>query len=278
MVRKLINFSRLLQFSAAWGAKLDLLKILVQRDLEARYKGSILGNFWPLLNQLAQLLVYTYVFSIVLKVKLDLVGLPANNFTFGLWLFSGLLPWIAFSSGFGQSANAVIGQPNLVKKVVFPLVLLPLVPICSAFVESSFGLMALIAMIAFTTQTVHATLLLLPLIWLPQLLFTAGLGYLVAGFTVFLRDVPQTLAVILNLWFYFTPIMYPSSAIPAGFGTWIFWANPMATIVDVYRDLILVGSVQHRQEWGFFWLVSLSVFCIGLWVYRRLRPAFADVL
>ena len=278
MVRKLISFSRLLQIFTVWGAKLDLLKILVQRDLEARYKGSILGNLWPLLNQLTQLLVYTYVFSIVLKVKLNLTGLPASNLTFGLWLFSGLLPWIAFSSGFGQSANAVIGQPNLVKKVVFPLVLLPLVPICSAFVESSFGLMALIAMIAFTTQTIHPTLWLLPLIWIPQLMLTAGLGYLVAGFTVFLRDVPQTLAVILNLWFYFTPIMYPASAIPEGFGTLILWSNPMATIVEVYRDLILVGAVRHGQEWGVLWLASLIIFCIGLGVYRRLRPAFADVL
>lgn len=278
MVRKLVSFSRLLQISALWGAKLDLLKILVRRDLEARYKGSILGNLWPLLNQLTQLLVYTYVFSVVLKVKLNLAGLPANNFTFGLWLFSGLVPWIAFSSGFGQSANAVIGQPNLVKKVVFPLVLLPLVPICSAFVESSFGLVVLIAMIALTTQTIHGTLVLLPLIWIPQLLFTAGLGYLVAGMTVFLRDVPQTLAVILNLWFYFTPIMYPSSAIPAGFGTWIFWANPMASVIEVYRDLILVGEIHHKREWLVVWLVSLVIFSAGLWVYRRLRPAFADVL
>ena len=278
MLRKLEKLPHFLPIPKAWGAKLDLLKILVQRDLEARYKGSILGNFWPLLNQLTQLLVYTYVFSIVLKVKLSLQGLPANNFTFGLWLFSGLVPWIAFSSGFGQSANAVIGQPNLVKKVVFPLVLLPLVPICSAFVESSFGLMVLIAMIALTTQTIHSTLCFLPLIWIPQLLLTAGLGYFVAGLTVFLRDVPQTLAVVLNLWFYFTPIMYPASAIPAGFGAWIFWVNPVASIVEVYRDLILIGEIHHGQEWGVVWLVSLVIFLAGLWVYRRLRPAFADVL
>ena len=96
MLRKLEKLPHFLPIPKAWGAKLDLLKILVQRDLEARYKGSILGNFWPLLNQLTQLLVYTYVFSIVLKVKLSLQGLPANNFTFGLWLFSGLVPWIAF--------------------------------------------------------------------------------------------------------------------------------------------------------------------------------------
>ena len=195
-------------------AKFDLLRALVRRDLESRYKGSVLGNLWPLVNQLSQLLIYTYVFSIVMKVKLTLHGIPENNFTFGLWLFAGLLPWISFTGGLTQSASSVISQPNLVKKVVFPLALLPLIPVLSIFIESSVGLMALIFFVALTTHTLHTTLALLPLIWLTQLLLTAGLGYLAAGITVFLRDIPQTLAVILNLWFYATPIIYPASAIP----------------------------------------------------------------
>jgi lipopolysaccharide transport system permease protein len=272
------GLDRRLPISPPVRAKLSLLKILVQRDLEARYKGSIVGNLWPLLNQLSQLLVYTYVFSIVLKVKLSLKGLPVNDVTFGLWLFAGLIPWIAFSSGLAQSAGAVIGQPNLVKKVVFPLVLLPLVPIGSAFVESSFGLMLLVAMIALVTQTIHSTLWLLPLIWIPQLLLTAGLGYLVAGFTVFLRDIPQTIGIVLNLWFYVTPIMYPSSAVPEQLAGWIGWVNPMFTVVDVYRDLILTGEFAHGPELAQLWVISTLIFGLGLWVYRRLRPAFADVL
>lgn len=144
VVRKALKLRRWLPVNQRWWAKFDLLRTLVKRDLEARYKGSVLGNLWPLLNQLSQLLIYTYVFSVVLKVKLSLKTLPENNFTFGLWLFAGLLPWIAFSSGLTQAASSVVGQPNLVKKVVFPLGLLPLVPILSAFIESSFGLMALI--------------------------------------------------------------------------------------------------------------------------------------
>lgn len=260
-----------------WG-KLDLLKTLVQRDLEARYKGSILGNLWPLVNQLAQLLVYTYLFAIVLKVKLDLIGLPTNHFTFGLWLFAGLIPWTAFLGGLMLSANSVVQQANLVKKVVFPLALLPLVPILTAFVESSLGLMALILFVALTAQTIHATLWLFPLIWLPQLLLTAGLGYLTAALTVFLRDIPQTVGVVLNLWFYVTPIIYPAAIIPEPWRSWVFWFNPWATIAEVYRDLVLVGEVKHWAEWGITSLISICIFCIGLWVYRRLRPAFADVL
>jgi lipopolysaccharide transport system permease protein len=278
VTRKAARLARWLPVPSHWWTKLDLLKILVQRDLAARYKGSVLGNAWTVLNQLAQLLIYTYLFSIVLKVKLSLKGLPDNDFTFGLWLFAGLIPWTAFVTGFAQSASAVITQPNLVKKVVFPLVLLPLVPICSAFVDSSMGLMLLLTFVAFSTKAIHGTLLLLPLIWIPQLLFTAGLGYLVAGLTVFLRDIPQTIAVILNLWFYITPIVYPVSAIPEAFRFWVLWLNPMTIVVEIYRDLVLVGEVTHWREWGLFSLISVVVFAIGLWVYRRLRPAFADVL
>jgi lipopolysaccharide transport system permease protein len=278
VVRKAGSLRRWLPISQQQWAKFDLLRTLVRRDLEARYKGSVLGNLWPLLNQLSQLLIYTYVFSVVLKVKLSLRSLPENNFTFGLWLFAGLLPWIAFTGGLMQSAGSVVGQPNLVKKVVFPLNLLPLVPILSTFIESSFGLMALIFFVALTSHTLHTTLALLPLVWLTQLLLTAGLGYLAAGLTVFLRDIPQTLTVILNLWLYLTPIVYPASAIPEQWRNWIFWLNPMTAIAEVYRDLILVGEVKHWGEWGVATLISALIFACGFSVYKRLRPAFADVL
>jgi lipopolysaccharide transport system permease protein len=258
--------------------KLNLLKTLVQRDLAARYKGSVLGNLWPLLNQLSQLLIYTYVFSVILKVKLPANNLPENSFTFGLWLFAGLVPWIAFTSGFMQAANVVVGQPNLVKKVVFPLSLLPLVPVLSAFIESTFGLMALIFMLAISSDTLHPTLFLLPLVWGTQLLFTAGLGYLTSGFTVFLRDIPQTLIVLVNLWFYLTPICYPATVIPEQWRELVFWLNPMAAIAETYRDIILVGEINHPGEWAVASLISLLIFGLGFWSYRRLRPAFADVI
>lgn len=278
VARKAERLSNKLPINALWRAKLDLLRALVLRDLEARHKGSVLGNLWPLLNQLSQLLIYTYVFSIVLKVKLPLQGLPENNLSFGMWIFAGLIPWNAVIGGLLPAANSVINQPNLVKKVVFPLALLPLVPVCSAFVESTLGMMCLIVLVGLTTKTVHFTLWLLPLIWIPQLLFTAGLSYLVAGLTVFLRDIPQTLVVLTNLWFYLTPIVYPITVIPEKFRQWVFWLNPMTTIAEIYRELILSGTVKHLGEWGIVSLFSLIVFYGGLLVYRRLRPAFADVL
>ena len=270
---------RILPISDRLWTKFDLLRTLVRRDLEARYKGSVLGNLWTLVNPLSQLLIYTYVFSVVLKVKLSLKGLPDNNnISFGLWLFAGLLPWIAFSSGLVQSASSVIGQPNLVKKVVFPLSLLPLVPIFSAFIESSFGLIMLIFVVALSSGTLHTTLALLPLVWIPQLLLTAGLGYLAAGLTVFLRDIPQTLNVILNIWFYITPIVYPITSIPESWRNWVLWLNPLVAIVEIYRDFVLVGEVKHWGELGVAFTISGIMFICGVLVYRKLRPAFADVL
>lgn len=277
-MKRVLQKARWLPIIKPWQTKFNLLRTLVRRDLEARYKGSVLGNLWPLLNQLSQLLIYTYVFAIVLQVKLSLKGVPANNITFGLWLFAGLLPWIAFTGGLIQATTSVTAQPNLVKKVVFPLALLPLVPILAAFIESSFGLIALIILFAISTHTFHSTLALLPLVWLPQLMLTAGLGYLLAGLTVFVRDIPQTLAVVLNLWFYLTPIVYPASAIPEKWRIYIFWLNPIAAISEVYRDLILVGSVHHWGELAVAYLIASVVLLLGLWCYRRLRPAFADVL
>lgn len=277
-LRKSENLKRLMPVTEEQWARFDLLRTLVRRDLEARYKGSVLGNLWPLVNQLSQILIYTYVFAIVLKVKLSLHGVPDNNFTFGLWLFAGLLPWIAFTGGLTQASNSVIAQPNLVKKVVFPLALLPLVPVLSVFIESSLGIIVLIFFVALTTHTLHTTLFLLPFIWLTQLLLTSGLGYLTAGLTVFLRDIPQTLGLVLNVWFYMTPIIYPASAIPESFRGWVFWLNPIAAISEVYRDIILVGEVKHWSEWGVTSAISAIVFWLGLSVYKRLRPAFADVL
>lgn len=272
------DLKKLIPISDRQWIKFDLLRTLVQRNLEVRYKGSIIGNLWPLVNQISQLLIYTYVFAIVLKVKLSLNGLPENNFTFGLWLFAGLLPWIAFTGGLTQGASAVITQPNLVKKVIFPLELLPLVPVLSAFIESAFGLIVLIFFVALTTHTLHITLALLPLVWLTQLLLTFGLSYMVAGLTVFVRDIPQMLVVVLNLWFYVTPIIYPASAIPEAFRGLVFWLNPIAAIAEVYRDIIIIGKITHWGEWAIASAMSAIIFYFGYTVYNRLRPEFADVL
>jgi lipopolysaccharide transport system permease protein len=259
-------------------SRLELLASLTRRNLEAKYKGSVLGNLWPIVHQLAQLAIYTYVFSVILKVKLNLEALPSGNVSFGLWLYAGLLPWTAFLTGLTQASAAVISNPNLVKKIVFPLNLLPLVPILSAFVEGFLGFVLLLVLLVVVAGQLHGTALLMPLVWLPQLLLTAGLGYLTAGVTVFIRDIPQTLVVLVNIWFYLTPIVYPISVVPEQWRGWVLWLNPLATIVELYRELLIVGRVLHPWEWLTASIASVVIFVFGRWVYGRLRPGFADTL
>ncbi|MFG3819440.1 ABC transporter permease [Limnothrix redekei] len=258
--------------------QLGLLRALVVRDLEAKYKGSSLGNLWTIAHQISQIFIYTYVFSIVLKVKLNLVGVDSNSFTFGLWLYAGLLPWTAITNALVQASTVVLTQPNLVKKVVFPLGLLPLVPVLSAFMESFAGFLLLVVMLGVSHQELQLTLILMPLIWIPQLLLTIGLSYLVAGLTVFIRDLAQSLLVVLSMLFYLTPIVYPLSAVPAEWRDWLLWLNPAAVVVEIYRELAIVGQITHWGEWLATVGYSLAAYGVGRWVYRRLRPGFADVL
>jgi lipopolysaccharide transport system permease protein len=261
---------------SAIGGRWYLLRLLVARDLAAKYKGAFLGRAWPLLVQIAQLLVFTYLFAYVFHARANVAGLPATAATFGIWLFAGLLPWNAFALAISQGAVAISGQPNLVKKVVFPLALLPLVPVASAFVESLFGVVPLVIVVALWTHHVHGTLLLLPAVMAIQLAFTAGLAYLVAALTAFVRDIPQALGPLILLGFYATPIVYSYAMVPAAIRP-LERLNPMAAVAGGYRDAIFSGSLDMR---GLLLsaIVSAIVAVAGFAVFKRTRGAFADVL
>jgi len=189
-----------------------------------RYKGSMLGNLWPLLNQVSQLLIY-YVFSIVLKVKLSLKGLPANDLTL-VWLFAGLLPWTAFMTGFWLQRGLLISQPNLVKKVVHSVVT---VGACLFW----FGLMVMILLVGITTQTVHVRCGCCR--WSgAAVTANCRLRLYSSWLHGVLRDVPQTLAVLVNLWFMWRQLFIRQRWFQKH-GVLIFWLNPMTAIVEVYQ-------------------------------------------
>lgn len=266
------------QILARFGALLDLLSMLLIRDLDARYKGSLLGKLWPLVTQAFTIALYTFVFGIVMRATVKIPGFAQSHLSFAVWLFAGFLPWLAFTTGLSAASNCVVGQPNLVKKVLFPLPLLPIVPVLSSLVESTFGLIPLLAIIAFVTHEIHPTVLLLPFIWILQILFTVGFAYVVSAFTVYLRDVPQTVGIVLNIWFYLTPIVYPPTLLPRRMHAVIYALNPMIAFVDAYRGLILAGHFDEWRELTGTAAFSVLIFTIGLSLYRRLQPAFADVL
>jgi lipopolysaccharide transport system permease protein len=185
-----------------------LLGTLVRRDLETRYKGSVLGWMWPAVLQIAQLLVFTYLFAAIFKMRFAVAGIGSNAISYGLWLFTGLVGWNALQAGVMNSATAITARTNLVKRLVFPLAIVPLVPVCSALIESFFGFAVVIVLTVFAASVLHPTILLVPFVIIIQFLFTAGLAYIAAAGTTILRDLPQTLGPLFLLSFYLTPIVY----------------------------------------------------------------------
>nr|QOL00459.1 teichoic acid translocation permease protein TagG [uncultured organism] len=266
---------RALPSHAAW--RIRFLGNLVRRDLAARYKGSVFGWLWPLLVQLSQLLVFTYLFASIFKVRLDVPGFPASALTYGLWLFTGLVMWNMFTAGILGAASTIVSQANVVKKVVFPLALMPLVPVGSALVEGLAGFAVVIVLAVAISHQLHAAVLLLPLVVAVQVVLTAGVAYFVAGLTVFMRDVPQMLGPLTLLAFYLTPIVYPATRIPPSVA-WIVTLNPIAITVEASRSLILTGSLSHPRALVLAAIVATIVFVAGWRFFRRVRPIFADIL
>ncbi len=252
----------------------SLLAMLAGRDLAVRYRGAFLGGLWALLQPLAMLALYTFVFSIVLRVKM---GSDASPHTFALYLMAGLLPWLAISEGLGRSVTAVLDNANLVKKVVFPLEVLPAVPVASALVAQGIGTALLLIAIPALGRPLHATILLVPLLLIPQLLLTLGLAWLVASLGVFVRDLGQFMSLALTTWMFLTPIFYAADAVPAEFRV-IFNFNPLVPLVDAFRRVLLEGALPEPASFGLLTAVGAVIFALGLAWYRRCKRLFADVL
>lgn len=264
-----------LPFSAI-NARAELLATLVRRELASRYRGAVLGGTWPLVVQLSQLLVFTYLFGVILHTRVAVGTMAPSPVAFGLWLFAALVPWNAFVNGLMQASGSVVNQPHLVKKVVFPLAVLPLVPVLCAVIESLIGIAAVVVLTA-TRMPIHLGVLTLIPILVLQVIFTAGLAYIVAAAMVFFRDTVQALNPILLVWFYLSPIVYPEQQIPESL-RWLDGMNPIAAFVQGYRDALFGGPGLGAARFIELALVSCAVFAVGFALYRRTRGAFADVL
>ena len=249
-----------------------LIQILVARDLKARYRGSVLGFFWSFLNPLLLLLVYSFVFTTVID-RGDIAGLEP----YAVFLFCGLLPWIWFSASLNESANTLIVNGNLIKKVVFPVEILPVVAVLSNLCHFVLGLPILFGFLAYYGIPLRLT----ELIWFPavvaaQLCLTLGLSMILAALTVHFRDVKDLLANGLTLWFFATPILYDMSALPGGARA-AMQLNPFAHLAIAYQEILFhEGPFGHRK-----WLLAVAgasggLFLLGYWLFDRLRDSFAE--
>ena len=251
-----------------------LIQSLVARELKARYRGSVLGFFWSFFNPLLLLLVYSFVFSYVLKTAEDKRVQP-----FALFMFCGILPWTWFSSSLMESAGVLISGGNLIKKVLFPAEILPIVTVLSNMVHFFFGLAILAAFLVWHQRPLNIwELSLFPVVVLIQLVLTAGFALLLSALTVHFRDLRDILANLLTLWFFATPIIYPYFTFADG--SWqakLLKVNPFTHLAITYQEILFFeGPVGHLKWVLVLGALSILFFFFSYFVFDRLRDTFAE--
>ena len=252
----------------------DLLKEFIVRDLKSRYVGSAIGFFWSVINPLITLVIYTFLFSVILKVKLsDEAGVT----NFALYLFCGMLPWIAFQDTVQRSTTCIVDHSKLIKKLVFPAKILPLYIAVSSLISEFIGIMILISAIILILHFVSPYILFMPLIFFFQLLFTLGISFFFAALNVFLRDISPISGVLLTVWLYITPIFYPYTIVPDRYKG-IYMLNPMAHLVNIYRDIFLNNKMFSISGLLYFSLVSILIFIGGYVFFTKFHKKFVDLL
>lgn len=255
----------------------DLLLQILRRTIAARYKGSALGVVWSFATPLLMLAVYTFVFGVVFKSRWGIPGLEDNRAAFPLIMFCGMAVFNIFSESVNASTTVVLSNPSYVKKVVFPLELLPLCTVLSSLVFGLAWFALLFLGVAVLLQQLSWTMLLLPLMLLPLVLLSAGVSFLVASLGVYLRDVQQLVTIVTQVLFFMTPIFYPVSVVPEKL-RWILHINPLSTVVEQTRQLFLYGKTPDPVACLAILAVSLVVFQLGLAWFVKTKKGFADVL
>ena len=252
-----------------------LIQSLVARELKARYRGSFLGFFWSFVNPLLLLLIYSFVFTTVMPNNVPGVQ------PYALFMFCGILPWNWFSTSLSDASGSLIAGGNLIKKVLFPAEVLPLVSVLTNMVHFFLGLPILIVfLVSYRHLPNPCNLLWFPVAVLVQLLFTSALALIVSALAVHFRDVRDILANLLTLWFFATPIIYPWFQPSVQRFHLLFDINPFTHLAVTYQEILFfnAGPVGHWK-----WLFALGVgsvllFMAGYWLFDRLRDSFAEAV
>ena len=250
-----------------------LLKELVRRDLQSRYRGSLLGFLWAFVNPLWQLALLWVVFSVILKVPLT----GEKTASFPVFLFSGLVPWLGFAESLQRAATTVVEHSGLVRKLRFPSELLVVSNVASALVHQFVALAIFAVWQAFAGEPEWARLPWLLFGLAAQICLSLGLGWAAGALQVFFRDVSQALNIGIQAWFYLTPIVYPLTLVPERARPW-FALNPMATTVQAFRAVLLGSPPPTATAALILFAIALATLGLGWALFRRLRPAFADEL
>jgi ABC-2 type transport system permease protein len=248
----------------------------VQRELTKSHRNSFLGFVWAFLTPLFMIALYTLVFSEIIGLRFG-VAEGAGPLNFGLYVYCGFLPFLAFSDAVNQSTNCIRSNQGLVKRVVFPTEILPLTTAVAAVADKLFGLAVLIVVVAVLGYGMQWTIVLLPVILAVQLLFTLGLSYLFAVIGTYVPDVRETLRAIVRAMFFITPIFWSPDIIPDHL-RFIVALNPLAFLVESYRDLVLRGELPGESALLYFALFAGTLFILGFALFVRSKQRFADLL
>jgi lipopolysaccharide transport system permease protein len=243
-----------------------LIYNLVLRDLKVKYKGSTLGFLWSLLNPLLMIAVYTVAFKYVIKIRIE---------SFAIFLFSALLPWNFLSSGLSMGVTSITENTNLVKKVYFPREVLPLSIVLVNLFHFCLTFLVLVPAMLFFHITPGFAFFFLVVIIFFQTLFVLGLTLLVAALNVYYRDVKHFLEVVLNLWFWMTPIIWSLDLVPEEFRTFVYF-NPFTPFVKAYRDIILHGKMPSLIITLAVIVIAILFFLLGSLVFQKKQRRFAE--
>ena len=258
---------------------ISLLREFVRRDFEGRYAGSVLGFLWSMIQPLWQLVLFGFIFGVLMKIPLE--DEPTN--TFWIFLFAALMPWLALQEGIQRSTTAITDNANLVKKIHFPSEILVATVVIAAVIHQAIaGTLFLVALAVageFSLSGLPILLVGLPL----QIGLTLGLGFFVAASNIYLRDVSQIQGMLLMAWFYFTPIVYPMAMVRnvedhGPLLESVLLLNPTTALVDLYRQAFLGGSLSEVEGLGSLAVCAVVALGGGLWLFRKLKPSFADEL
>jgi lipopolysaccharide transport system permease protein len=234
-------------------------------EVRSRYKGSILGIFWALLNPVFILTIYGFVFSIIMRIQIE------NYF---LFLFTGILPWFFFRSTMMASANVIIGNSSLIKKIYFPREILPFSTVFSQLVNYLIGLIVLIP-ILFIFDSISIHILMLPFIVTTQVILSVGLALILSSITVYLRDLRQILEVAMLAMFYATPILYQIDMVPERFHT-LMNLNPMKPIIESYQNILFFNTTPNFSQLGTVALLSILLLYVGMVIFNYLNKGFVE--
>lgn len=253
----------------------ELIRQLTKREVISRYKGSYLGFFWSVLSPLVMLFIYTFVFTVVFNAKWSVNS--GNKLEFALIIFSGVCTFNVFAECVLRSPGLILSQANYVKKVVFPLEILPVVALGSALTQWLISMIILLIGILLILGSIRITTLLLPVVMFPFLLLTLGLSWFLAALGVFLRDINHIIGLFVQALMFLSPIFYPVSVVPDQLKL-IYYLNPISFVVEDIRRILIWGQ-QPNWNW-LFWgtIISCLIAILGFTWFQKTRGGFADVL